>query len=119
MYRIIPMILVMGIIFFLSHRPGDSFDLPSIVNIDKLLHCLVYAVLGTCACYAVPIEWWERKSRKVMFGVIMFCLFYGVTDEVHQWFIPGRYPSGADLIADLVGGSIAVLGYRLYLARAK
>lgn len=116
------MILIMGIIFFLSHQPGDSFDLPQMVNIDKVLHCLVYFVLGISVCYAIPKQWWQDRSSCVMTGVVAFCLFYGITDELHQWFIPGRFPSGLDLAADTLGGCLAVAGYcifRFYLEQNK
>ena len=111
--RLLPVTLVMGGIFYLSHQPGDSLPMPDIVNFDKLLHCLVYAVLGLTFLFALPPSW--RRRRPVLAGcaTVLFCLGYGITDEVHQSFIPGRFSSLADLGADTLGGVLAVLTERV------
>ncbi len=107
--RLVPVTLVMGTIFLLSHQPGDSLPLPEVVNLDKVLHCLAYAVLGLAALFALPPAWRRRHPVKAGMGVVLFCLLYGLTDEAHQSFIPGRFSSGADLLADGLGGLLAVL----------
>ena len=43
-WRILPVTLVMVFIFFLSSQPGNSFCLPEVVNIDKLLHSLLVSM---------------------------------------------------------------------------
>lgn len=107
--RAIPVALVMGFIFFLSHQPGDSISLPDVVNIDKVLHCLVYAALGLATLFALPPDWRRQHPLKAGVAVVLFCLLYGATDEFHQSFIPGRFSSLADLAADAVGGIMALL----------
>jgi VanZ family protein len=99
----------MGSIFYLSHQPGDSFSLPDIVNIDKFLHCMVYAVLGWALFFALAPEWRRRHPFSAGCAVVLFCLMYGITDEFHQFFIPGRCASGADLVADGVGGCLSAV----------
>jgi VanZ family protein len=89
-FRLLLVILVMGGIFYLSHQPGGSFSLPDIVNIDKLLHCLVYAVLGCAFLFTLPPHWSQQHPCMVGCMAVLFCLFYGVTDEFHQSFIPGH-----------------------------
>jgi VanZ family protein len=110
-YRLLPVILVMGGIFYLSHQPGDSLSLPDIVNIDKLVHCLAYAVLGLAFLFALPRPWRQRHPFLAGCSVVLFCLLYGATDEFHQSFVPGRNCSGADLIADGVGGCLAAIAH--------
>jgi VanZ family protein len=107
----LPVILVMAGIFYQSHQPGDSFSLPNIINIDKFLHVLVYAVLGLSFLFALPPH--RRRQRPFLTGcaVVLFCLFYGAIDEFHQSFIPGRFAGGADLAADAGGGLLAAIGY--------
>ncbi|WP_035246467.1 VanZ family protein [Desulfogranum mediterraneum] len=112
--RLIPVAMVMGIIFYLSHQPGHSFDLPRVVNLDKLLHTMVYTCLGLAAGYALPPEFRRRHPSGVMVGLVLFCLCYGLSDEFHQSFIPGREPSVGDLLADTLGGCIAVASLRLH-----
>ena len=110
-FRLVPVTLVMGTIFMQSHQSGDSFSLPNISNIDKLVHCLVYAVLGLTAIFALTPQFRQRRPWLASGVVVLFCLFYGISDEFHQSFIPGRISSGADLAADALGGVVAVVGY--------
>jgi len=116
-YRLLPVTLVMGGIFYLSHQPGDTLSLPNIVNIDKFLHCLAYAVLGLSFLFALPPQW--RRQRPILVGVavVLFCVLYGVSDEFHQSFVPGRSCSGADVIADGVGGCLAAIAHWRWVSR--
>lgn len=107
--RLLPLIMAMGGIFYMSHQPGDSFSLPDIVNIDKLLHALAYTVLGLTFLYALPLPWRQRYRVLAGSAAMLFCLFYGITDEFHQSFIPGRFASGADILADVSGGCLAAI----------
>lgn len=102
------MIAIMGIIFFLSHQPGDSIDLPDFPDIDKLLHSLVYGTLALATLYAVPGRVIMRFPLRTSVLVVLFCLFYGLSDEWHQSFIPGRFPSGWDIAADTLGAVVVV-----------
>ena len=106
--RRLPIVLAMGAIFYLSHQPGDSFNLPDVINIDKVLHCLVYMILGCTFYVALPSEWRARKPFLAGCATLLFCLLYGISDEWHQSFIAGRYASGADVMADVGGGVLAV-----------
>lgn len=107
--RMLPVLGVMGLIFYLSHQPGDSLHLPDIINIDKLLHCLAYTTLGLAYLVALPPRWRQFHPWPAAVSVVLFCLLYGASDEFHQSFIPGRFVSGADLAADCVGGLVAVV----------
>lgn len=107
--RPLPLLGMMTVIFTLSHQSGDSFTLPAIINIDKLLHILVYTLLGSTAWYALPPCWRQDHPRAAAILVVVCCLLYGITDEWHQSFIPGRLASAADVAADTVGGALAVL----------
>lgn len=99
--------VVMGGLFYLSHQPGDSFTLPDVVNIDKVLHSLVYMVLGITFYIALSTEWRVRQPFLAGCATVLFCLCYGIFDEWHQSFIVGRYASGADVMADVGGGVLA------------
>ncbi len=105
--RLVPVLLTMAVIFYLSHQQGDSFSLPDIANIDKLLHCLLYTALGLAVFFALPPSWRQRHPFLASGAVVLFCLCYGLTDEFHQSFIPGRDSSMADVGADTIGGCLA------------
>lgn len=102
------MILVMGTIFFLSHQPGDTIVIDVFPGMDKIAHGLAYGVLAlTVLLAAGPVQREWRPVRVAVLAVAV-CLCYGMSDEFHQSFIPGRFVSAADIVADVVGGGVAV-----------
>jgi VanZ family protein len=107
--RMVPMIVVMGTIFFLSNQPGDSLSLPPIPGIDKLAHMIAYGVLAGTVLFAHNNEQRHRRPRRVMVFTVIFCLLYGISDEFHQSFIPGRTASVYDLFADCGGAAMSCL----------
>lgn len=106
--RLIPMITVMGIIFFLSNQPGDSLNLPDIPDLDKVLHAVAYGTLAGTVLFAVPKHLYEQSPMRTSLLVVLFCLAYGISDEFHQSFVPDRTPSVLDLIADTTGAAVMV-----------
>jgi len=118
-WRVLPLLGMMGLLFYASSQPGDSFELPELFEIDKVLHCLAYAVLAACVLFAFP----DRSSWPGGFssglGVVLFCLAYGISDEFHQLFVPYRSACVSDLVADTVGAVFAVLLWRWWRARRR
>jgi len=106
---LVPMFLVMGTIFFLSSQPGDTLSLPDIADLDKFLHAGIYGVLAASTLFAVQGNRWRARPRVVAVFVVLFCVLYGLSDEWHQSFVPGRTPDILDLAADTVGAAIMVL----------
>jgi VanZ family protein len=103
------MITVMGIIFFLSSQSGDSLDLPDIPDLDKLLHAIAYGVLALTVLFTVPGHQYRKHPWRISLLVVLFCLLYGISDEFHQSFVPGRMPSVLDLTADTIGAAVAAV----------
>ena len=109
--RLLPMILVMGTIFFLSQQPGDSLDLPDIPDLDKFLHASVYGVLAATTLFAIKPNIRRANPVRVGLSVILFCILYGISDELHQAFVPGRMPDILDLLADATGAVLVVAAW--------
>lgn len=97
--RWLPLLLVMGVIFFASHQPAT--DLPNFglwdVVYKKGGHFLGYAFLATMALRAVLD--WERPYLAAASIVFL----YSVSDEFHQTFIPGRNGTPVDVLIDMCG----------------
>ena len=106
--RVLPLVAVMTLLFVLSHQPGDTLPLPAVVNLDKLLHLLAYTTLGLCFLLALPPGWRTRLPRAAAVATVLFCLAYGLSDEFHQQFVPGRFSGVDDLVFDTLGGLLAV-----------
>ncbi|MBI2836931.1 MAG: VanZ family protein [Acidobacteria bacterium] len=95
----------MAAIFMLSAMPGGPSELPIP---DYLLHFSVYGILGFLLYRAL-----DGGVRGVL-GAALLGAFYGMTDEFHQSFVPGRDPSLSDWIADAAGsGLLSYITWRL------
>jgi len=81
---------------------------------DKVVHLGLYAVLGLALAWAGRESGWNRPFLLLALG-----FGYGVLDEWHQSFVPGRDPSFGDLLADGVGVALGVLLGGLLLARTR
>jgi VanZ family protein len=103
------MIAIMGMIFFLSHQPGDFADLPEFIGLDKLIHVIVYACLAASFLYGLQPFINTTTMPVAGMVVVLFCLLYGLSDEFHQSFISGRFVSGWDVLADTSGAVLVVL----------
>ena len=111
--RFVPMLTVMAAIFYLSHQP--DIPLPQAVSFqDKILHLIAYGVLAATVLWAIR----PGCSPAAGLGVVIFCVLYGISDEFHQSFIPGRSPSIYDVYADGLG-AVLVVGGRLLIVRHK
>ena len=73
---------------------------------DKLLHGLEYGVLGILLYRAF------RQTTRTMrsMGLAVICAVgFGITDEIHQWFVPNREADVWDLVADTLGVTLFIL----------
>lgn len=105
--RMVPLAAAMGTIFFLSHQPGDRLALPFFPGIDKIAHMMVYGILAGTAFFAFSAHQKNTRPQRVMVLTVVFCLFYGISDEFHQSFVPGRSASVFDVLADGGGAVMA------------
>lgn len=107
---------MMAAIFWLSSLPGDSLPLPDFRFGDKLAHFLAYALLGLLIAARAPIR--ERLRRSPGAGMaaaapfdwrgIAVGILYGISDEIHQYFVPMRLFSLSDAAADALGVAAGV-----------
>jgi VanZ family protein len=108
MIHLVPMVVIMGAIFFLSHLPGDSLYMPPIPGFDKIAHMAIYAVLAATVLYAFYAFLPRLKSGRTVLPFLLtisICILYGIGDEFHQSFIPDRSVSFADVVADTMGAA--------------
>ena len=95
-------VLVAGVIFYASCQ--SKVAAPGIEGIDKVSHFSVYGLLATLVVRL-------REGRKAAWLSIVIVSFYGMTDEWHQSFTPGRSVEVADWLADTLGAALAVVMY--------
>ena len=106
-----------GVIFYLSHLPGVDVP-PLFFGKDKLFHAVVFGILGFFALGAMKTTADGHRVFQPWLAVVLV-IVYGVLDEFHQHFVPGRSSDIYDVMADAVGGMLGVwLSYRFIKARA-
>ncbi len=105
----LPLFLWMALIFWLSSRSV-------LVEIEqeateklfyKTAHIFAYAVLAWL--------WWRALAPQrqitwaVLLGAFALATLYGISDEIHQLFVPGRHGRMADVLFDTSGALAMIL----------
>lgn len=87
--------------------PPFSFvlDFLSII-VRKFAHFSIYFLLGISSVSLLKeyFVFWKN----ILIYALFFCLFYAVTDEVHQLFVVGRSGKILDVFIDFCGSSCAI-----------
>jgi VanZ family protein len=78
-----------------------------IPGFDKALHLTAYAGLAVALALWYSREQWRTRRFQRVVLIVLIASLYGISDEIHQYFVPGRDCSVWDWIADVLG---AVLG---------
>ena len=97
----------MGIIFYLSSLATVHVPSP-FPQFDKVLHFHLYLGLAFLVTNALPGE----HARKRFLYAFLIAAVYGISDELHQYFVPPRECSFYDWLADAAGSWV---GTWLYL----
>lgn len=96
----------MGVIFYLSHQP--QIPIPQrFLHQDKVLHFLAYFVLGALAAHAI----YPGSVKKRFWWALLIASAYGISDEFHQSFVPGRDVDFFDWLADTIGAWFGAFSY--------
>ncbi len=103
-----PVILLLAFEFFLSSQsklPQPPIRLP---GMDKIVHAGYFFLVSFFSVRAARYgEGWSRK--KTAKTLLVAALAWGVLDEFHQSFVPGRAVEVADIVADVLGVALALL----------
>ena len=99
----IPWQLLMVMIFIQSSigsikLPDLDFDLA-----DKILHFIVFGILGILTARGLRVARNKWVGDNYIRFSLFICILYGASDEIHQYFVPGRTCSYGDWIADILG----------------
>lgn len=83
--------------------PNDSYLLIAFL-IRKLAHFSEYLILAVLTYFVLKDYQLKRKAL----CIILFCVLYAISDEIHQYFVPGRVMSFIDVLIDSLGALTAV-----------
>jgi VanZ family protein len=97
-----PVILWMGLIFFVSGIPRLNSNLEYDLLLKKSAHVAEYFVLawllnrafrGSFSLQTIPLYLWTGGLS----------ILYAISDEFHQSFVPGRHAAASDVLIDAAG----------------
>jgi len=124
MVKFVKLFLIIGwlaLIFFLSSIsfPDDPAKQKTFFDyiFDKDVHILLYGILA----YLVIsfLAEYKIKFSKILITAVLFCYFYGITDEWHQGFVLNRGVSYWDLVFDVIGAIFGVIVYCVFSQKKK
>lgn len=129
----LPVVIWMGLIFYLSHQPAEqSSELSSgvvemllrillvVFPIDgestylhflvrKAAHFFAYFMLSIFVMYAIRSL--VTNLLKSTFLSLLICILYAISDEIHQLYIPGRSGEVRDVLIDSAGSLSGLILY--------
>lgn len=114
-----PVCLYAAFIFYLSSQSFFPDTLPSFIEKlgDKVHHMMAYGVFGVLWYRAFRFCGGAWAARHAVVLAVVAATLYGVTDEVHQSFVPLREPDVWDIAADAVGAAAAVFAVERWHTR--
>lgn len=79
---------------------------------DKVLHFVAYALLGALFLRAFKTSRIKNNVKLMLILSVLLSSLYGISDEIHQYFVPYRDADLMDVLADMLGGIMGVYIYQ-------
>ena len=95
----------MAVLFYVQSL--SSIPKPPAGLTDKHEHFFFYGILAALALRALANGQWRGIRLPTVLGAILISSAYGVSDEFHQRFVPGRKYEVLDMVADAIGSAAA------------
>ncbi len=102
-----PVIAYVALIFYLSSLSDISLAAP---YPDHILHAGEFFALAILVARALNGGLQRPISPRTMLLAFLFCVLYAVSDEIHQMFVPNRYADLTDVLSDVVGAALGLVG---------
>ena len=111
--RVVPWLPAVGwmaVIFYLSAQPELPHHSEAQIDlvIKKVGHMVEYAILAALALWAAR-RGGSTTAKRAFLWALLIAVSYAVTDEIHQYFVPGRNPRALDVGFDVVGACVGLL----------
>jgi len=107
----LPWLLVMILISVQSHISGDKLG-SSLASSDKISHFIIFGLLGWLLVRAVFKQKNTFIQQNYFWIVLIIVAIFAIIDEIHQYYIPGRYFEMLDWVADTSGATLFLLIYK-------
>ncbi len=112
----LPVIAWMTLIFALSHisdvdsvrREGPFAWIPPELKSPGFVHTVEFFVLAALV-YRLLASYRAFTGLYLLGGALLIAVGYGLTDEFHQSFVPGRTATLGDVAIDALGATLGVV----------
>jgi hypothetical protein len=116
-----PVAAWMAVIFIGSSFPAGVINTPPEIFMFAA-HFLEFLILALFMIRALNGAFGRPLSLGMAFAAFVVCLAYGILDEFHQLFVPGRVADPIDLATDATGAAAAcalalLIGFLIRRAR--
>ncbi|MDQ3020831.1 MAG: VanZ family protein [Bacteroidota bacterium] len=116
----IALLLYLLAIFILSSIHGEEFPKVEFEFSDKIVHIVIYAILFILFFYSLNNQSKYAKLQKFALEFsFLFTAIYGLSDEIHQYFVPKRSCEFADWLADVFGALLMYVPFKIYYSKMK
>lgn len=107
--RWLPALGLMTLIFVLSSQSGLKISEDAGVDrpLRTLAHFTAYALLAAALLFAISGS--NSVSARAALVALIVAVLYGLSDEIHQAFVPDRTGQLKDLVVDGLGAGVGVL----------
>ncbi|MFW5662241.1 MAG: VanZ family protein [Bacteroidota bacterium] len=96
---------------WLSSQPQGPVRTDFFPMMDKVMHFSGFFILGTLFQVFILTNFPGIKKMKILTAVILFGILFGLIDEWHQSFVPGRDADFFDWLADTLGSTFSIVLY--------
>lgn len=107
--RKLPAPLIALAIFLLSAQSTLPMPPTPFLSPDKVAHFIAFGTLAFALSLWFPLSRWKERPLQTALLVVLLTSLYSASDELHQYFVPGRDTSFGDWVADTAGAIAAVL----------
>ena len=114
----LPLIVYCLAIYIQSSRPSPE-RIPDVQFFDKFLHVAAYCLLGVLFFRAYATLAFKHDKTRLILISIASAIVYGISDEIHQYFVPFRHADILDVIANSIGSICGVWFFYFWKIRKR
>ena len=114
----LPLIAYCLAIYIQSDHPSPE-RLPTFAFSDKILHFFAYSLLGIFFFRAFETLPLKNRRKLLILLSIGAATLYGISDEIHQYFVPFRQADIFDVIANVIGSICGVIIFDYWQIKRK
>lgn len=88
-------------------------------RIDLYIHAIEYGILTWLLLKYFHAAGWFKRFRFTVWLPLVICALIGGANEIWQAFIPGRYATVIDELANIAGSLVVIVGWLLFRRKSK